>query len=359
VIALYSTTPTLGQTGYPNHGYLAWENLTSTATDGTKGHFFWEQAAAGLTLTTDTLQIISVRDSVPGTQVRSTILGAGVGQIVDFDQLQFQDSTFVRNSGNYLRALVGEGGTNQGFARVMAFDPTPGTVTINSANPAACATAGMVCDGTRDLGISDAVFVRDFIANRASGVSSIAINQNGLTMLVRADSIYALNQTLGQTGLMRAGSGAVGMDFHPSNNFDANIQGTAGLGGSGSPSNRLVFAARPDSSIDVFDTFFYGEVTDTTTLGATIPVPIRNSLIGPVRAATRGGNTLLFGLTAYGLVQVQLPTITNSLFPTAGFRASAPGMASVPRIVSSGTRTPSGAGDTAPQSGRKQSPPRE
>ena len=99
VIALYSTTPTPGQVGYPNRGYLAWENLTSAAVDGTKGHFFWEQAAASLVLTTDTLQVIAVRDSVPGVPVRSTILGAGVGQIVDFDLLQFQDSTFVRNSG--------------------------------------------------------------------------------------------------------------------------------------------------------------------------------------------------------------------------------------------------------------------
>jgi len=284
---------------------------------------------------------------VPGTQVRSVILGAGVGQIVDFDQLQFQDSTFVRNSGNYLRALVAEGGTNQGFARVMAFDPTPGTMTITAAVDSICVAAGLVCTGTRDRGISDGVFVRDFIVNRASGVSSIAINQNGRTMLVRADSIYAFNQTLGQTGLMRAGSGAVGMDFHPSNDFDANTRGTGGFGGTGSPNNRLVFAARPDSSIDVFDTFFYGQVTEGPG-GVTVPVPIRNSLIGPVRAATRAGNTLLFGLTSFGLVQVQLPSITNP-FPTAGLRASAPAPASVPRIVSSGAR----------RTTRDLSPPRE
>ena len=353
VLALYSTTPTPGQAGYPNRGYLAWENLTSTAIDGAKGHFFWEQAASGLTLTTDTLQIIEVRDSVPGVPVRRNILGAGVGQIVDFDLLQFQDSTFVRNSGNYLRALVGEGGRNQGFARVMAFDPTPGVDTLYSPPPAdtlaGCHAAGLYCLGAIDRGISDAVFVRDFIANRASGVSSIAINQNGLTMLVRADSIYAFNQTLGLTGIMRAGSGAVGMDFHPSNNFDANARGTGGFGGTGSPNNRLVFAARPDSSIDVFDTFFYGEVTDNSVGGATIPVPIRNSLIGPVRAATDGVNTLLFGLTAQGLVKVTLPSITNSLFPTAGLRASAPAPASVPRIVSSGAR----------RTNRDPSPPRE
>ena len=67
------------------------------------------------------------------------------------------------------------------------------------------------------------------------------------------------------------------MDFHPSNNFDAGIRGA---GGAGYQNSRLLFAARPDSSIDVFDTYFFGEVTDTTALGATVPIPIRNASAG-------------------------------------------------------------------------------
>jgi len=327
VIAVYSTTPTPGQTGYPNRGYLAWENLTRTTVDSVKGHFFWEPGTAALTLTTDTLQVIEVRDSVPGVAVRQTLLGAGVGITADFDRLEFQDSTFVRSAGNYLRALVGEGGTNTSLARVLAFDPSAGTAVIKG-NPldSICIKGLLDCTGVTDRGISDAVFVRDFIANRASAVSSIAINENGLTMAVRADSVYVFDRTLRQTGIIGAGSGATGMDFHPSNTFDA---GTRGAGGAGYQNSRLLFAARPDSSIDVFDSYFYGEVTDTTALGATVPVPIRNALVGPVRVATYAGNTVLFGLTSFGLVSVQLPNITNSLFPVAPQRPVIP---STPRV---------------------------
>jgi hypothetical protein len=327
VLAVYSTTPTGGQTGYPNRGYLAWENLTRTTVDSVKGHFFWEPGVAALTLTTDTLQVIEVRDSVPGQLVRQTLLGAGVGITADFDRLEFQDSTFVRNSGNFLRTLVGEGGATQGLARVLAFDATAGT-SVLAGNPADsnCINGTLNCTGVTDRGISSDVYVRDFIANRASAVSSIAINESGGTMMVRADSIYVFDRTLRQTGIIGAGSGATGMDFHPGNTFDA---ATRGAGGVGYQNSRLVFAARPDSSIDVFDTFFYGEVTDTTALGATVPVPIRNALIGPVRVATYSGSTYLFGLTALGLVSVQLPSLTNSLFPVSAQR---PVVNPMPRI---------------------------
>jgi hypothetical protein len=266
-----------------------------------------------------------------------------------FDRMPFQDSTFVRNSGNYLRALVGEGGGNLAFARALSFDATAGTVVI-AGNPAdtMCTLGYLNCRGVEDVGISAAVYVSDFVVNRASRITSIAVNFNGGTMLVRADSIYAFDRTLKLTGMMQVSGAAVGMDFHPGNNFDANTRGTGGFGGAGSPNNRLVFAARPDSSIDVFDTYFYGEVTDTTTLGTIIPIPMRNALIGPVRAATYGGNTVLLGLTSFGLVKVQLPSITNSLFPTAGMGASTPAPVSVPRIVSSGLR-PSGRAPTPPR----------
>jgi hypothetical protein len=317
VVAVYSTTPT-GAQGVPNRGYLAWENLTRTTVDSVKGHFFWEAGASALTLATDTLQVLEVRDSVPGVPVRQILLGAGVGITANFDLLEFQDSTFVRSSGDYLRSLVGEGGTDQGFARVLAFDSKAGTAVLTgNLADSVCINGTFSCTGVTDLGISDAVFVRDFLANRASAVSSIAINENGGTMLVRADSIYVFDRTLRQTGIIGAGKGATGMDFHPANNFDAGVRGA---GGAGYQNSRLLFAARPDSSIDVFDSYFFGEVTDTTALGATVPVPIRNALIGPVRVATYSGSTYLFGLTALGLVSVQLPNLTNSLFPVSAQR---------------------------------------
>ena len=55
----------------------------------------------------------------------------------------------------------------------------------------------------------------------------------------------------------------------------------------------------------MFDTFF-GDF-----LGS---IPVRDPIIGPLRVARDvGGNQLLFGVTATGLLVLQLPPITNPL----------------------------------------------
>jgi len=94
------------------------------------------------------------------------------------------------------------------------------------------------------------------------------------------------------------------MDMNYDHAFQAGNPGTAPFGGPAPNSNnRVVFAARPDGNIDVFDTFFYGIVGS---------VPVRDPIIGPLRVGKdTGGNQLLFGITARGLVMVRLQTITN------------------------------------------------
>jgi hypothetical protein len=162
------------------------------------------------------------------------------------------------------------------------------------------------CTAVVDRGVSEGIFLRDFLVNRASRVLSIATNFNGRTNLVRADSIYAFDFTLRQTGLMDVGGANPGMDFPRENTFDAATRGTGGFGGSLNPNDRLVFAARPDANIDVFDTYFYGRVAT---------IPIRDPIIGPVRVATNGsGQRILVGVTATGIVVLRLPAVTN-LFP--------------------------------------------
>src|SRR5439155_15704715 len=106
IYAVYSTTPTTGQSGnFANHGTLRWENLTSAAPES---HFFWEQAEAGASPgNTDTLQIIVDRGPSIGATVQ---LSAACGVIVDLKELAFLDSTYVRSSGNFTHALIGEGG---------------------------------------------------------------------------------------------------------------------------------------------------------------------------------------------------------------------------------------------------------
>ena len=86
----------------------------------------------------------------------------------------------------------------------------------------------------------------------------------------------------------------------PNNAFDANARVSGAL----NKNDRLVFAARPDAFIDVFDTYWYSRVAT---------VPIRDTIVGPVRVASIGGTLYLVGVTSRGLVVVQLPNFTNPL----------------------------------------------
>jgi len=313
VIAVYSTTPTSGQS-FPGQGYLAWENLSQTGTPSGKGHLFWEQANVQAAGSQDTIQIISTMYNGSGGTAFDTIIGAGAGMILDPGRLVFRDTTFVRNSGNFLRVLVGEGGGGLSLARVMAYDGARGRSTTRGVS---AVIAGVTLSNVvqRDTGITAAGLVQDFIGNRASSVTAVAANFNGSTNLVRADSIYVFDNTLRQSGILQVSGAAHGMDVAPSHVFSANARGTNTIPGDGDADARIVFAARPDSSIDVFDTYFFGRVTDTAT--ADVPIPIRNALVGAVRVTPDLGGTVLTGITNQGLVVVRLPTLTNPFMAPA------------------------------------------
>jgi hypothetical protein len=305
VFAVYSTTPSAGQS-QPLRGYVAWEELTAPA--GTpNGHFFWEPSTQSASLATDTLEVIGVRDVVPGQPVRDTILGGAVGVTADFAQLGYQDSTYVRNSGDFNHAVIGEGGgpSALAFARAFTWDSRTGTTAISGG--ACTSIVGLVlrCAGIRDQGISDGVFVRDFIGNRSSRVTAVATNFNGRTNFVRADSVYVFDWTLRQTGILQVAGVNPGMDVNPNHRFDAGVRGSGGFGGVGSPNDRLVYAARPDANIEVFDTYWYQSIAI---------IPVRDLIIGPVRAALNGaGQQVLVAVTQYGVVVVPLATVSNPL----------------------------------------------
>jgi hypothetical protein len=326
VFAVYSSAPTPAQPGpFTSRGYLASENLSSPIT-ARSGHLFYETASPG----TDTLQVIAVRDTLPGQPIRDTILGAGIGVLVDLTTVAFQESTFVRNSGDFNHAVVGEGGFNQGFARALSLDGRAPVTTLilppcPLLNPSTGAVIGLLnCTAIVDRGVSPGILVRDFLVDRAAKVLSVATNFNGRTSLVRADSIYAFDYTLRLTGLLPVPSGQPGMDFDPNNAFDANTRTSGAL----NKNDRLVFAARPDAFIDVFDTYWYSRVAT---------VPIRDTIIGPIRVASISGTLVLVGVTSRGLVVVRLPNATNP-FPVR----QQPGVALQPvRVVPS---TPKRAG---------------
>jgi hypothetical protein len=273
VILAYSTTPTPGQSVpfSSNNGTLRWEDLTN----GTS-HFFFEQAIGQSAARADTLEVIRF----DGTSGAATVLlPAAQGTVVDINRLGFRDTTFVRGSGNFDRAIFGEGGTVNG-SRAMIYNASTG---FNTPNP--------YIDG----GVSSASDVSDFIANAFSKVRGVAINRDGSLVAVRGDSTYLLNGSLRLQGTLATTAGSAGIDFHPQNDFTLAL------------SSRLIFAASSEPLIDVFDTNCYQKVAT---------VQIRDPIIGPVKAALRSnGQLVLVGATAKGVVIATLPNTFTTTCP--------------------------------------------
>lgn len=299
IYAVYSTTPTAAQgSGFTNRGTLRSEQV---GTGALQSHFFWEQAEVVPSSDADTLQIIV--DRGPGV-APDTVLGGNCGRMVNMDNLAFFDTTFVRNSGNFTHAFIGEGGSlGARFARALNYSATRGVSVFNCA---AGAVAGFPLSGREefDRGLTPGARVADFIGNTATSVKAIATNFNGLTNMIRADSIYVLNEALRLMGIIQVTGNNVGTDLNFDHKFDANVAGTPTFGGPFSPNDRLVFSARPDANVDVFDTFFYGLVAG---------VSLRDPVTGPLRVAKDpvSGAQILIGVTNVGVVVARLPAITN------------------------------------------------
>ncbi|MGH7651414.1 MAG: YncE family protein [Gemmatimonadaceae bacterium] len=270
VILAYSTTPTPGQS-VPfefNNGTLRWEDLTNQTS-----HFFFEQAIGQSAARSDTLEVIRFDGNTgAATTLVPYTTGSPTSTVIDISRLGFRDTTFVRGSGNFQRAIFGEGGAVNG-SRAMTYDVSKGS---DPARP------------WIDLGVSPASDVSDFIANAFSKVQGVAINRDGSLVAIRGDSTYLLNGTLRLQGVLPTSAGDAGLDFHPSN--DATMFPLL---------SRLIFAASSQPLIDVYDTFCYQKVAT---------IQIRDPIIGPVKAALRpNGQLVLVGATARGVVIASLP----------------------------------------------------
>ena len=296
IYAIYSTTPTIDQSDFPLRGSLRWENLTSATP---QSHFFWEHAVRAPSPDLDTLQILADRGPFA---IEDTVLSLAHGAMGLIADLVFQDSTFVRNSGNFTHALAGEGGGDLNFARAIGYNGNAALVQFIDTTVVEGVT--IIGPTERDFGITPGVRVRDFIANTATPIRSIAINFNGLTNLIRADSVYVLNESLRLMGLISASGANPGMDFNFDHAFDAATGGTPTFGGSLNPNDRIVFVAESGPEIGVYDTFNYQRI---------FTIPIRDPVIGPLRVAKLQGGTeqMLIGVTQRGVVTVRLPVITN------------------------------------------------
>jgi len=313
VFALYSTSPTASSTPpFNGHGTLRMEKLINTTNRNLMyGKFFWEIATVPPGLGVDTLRIVLDR----GRGFNKVVLSACAGVTVDIATMGLGNKTFARNSGNFVHAFFGEGGnTAAAFARVMSYD-SRFPLSHGPATAQGCPTGAVVRDSGEndvDLGMSPGIHVSDFISNTGVSVLGIATNFNGLTNAVRADSIYYLDQDLRRKVTSAAPPGTSpstpGMDMNYFHDFAPTGQcppGSTYCGGGTDKNQRLIFSANPNGNIDVFDTYF-GDF-----LGS---IPVRDPIIGPLRVARDvGGNQLLFGVTATGLLVLQLPPITNPL----------------------------------------------
>jgi len=279
--------------------------INSSDTTQLFGHLFWELGALGQNVTGDTLRIEMIR---PTLGQRAVVLTACRQVTIDFGSFGLGDQTFVRNTGNFTHAFVGEGGSNIELSSARVFAYSAKKQLIRPAN--SCNMGGVIPEsGTddQDFGMSPGVHVSDFISNTGVHVVSIATNFNGLTNLVRAgtDSTYYLDEGLRLWGTSSVGSSTPGMDMNYNHNFEPGPSCAVNCGGgSGNINERMVFTASPDTSIRVFDTFFFNQQRK---------ISIRDPIIGPLRVAfdATSGQQYLFGITTRGLVVVSLPTITN------------------------------------------------
>lgn len=279
-VLVYSTTPTPGQSApFPNMGTLRWENLTKKTS-----HFFFEQAIGQTQNASDTLEIIRFASGGVGSDstllpYKQTVMGPNgpynYSIVARLPYLAFRDTTFVRNSGNFRRAVFGEGGPVLG-SRAMTYDATMG---FDSTPPIPVI----------DNGISRPIDVSDFIANTFARVQGVGINFDGEISAVKGDSTYLFDRMLRLQGILQSRPSGGGLDFHPLN-AGANAANLR---------TRLSFVASSEPVIDVFDTWCYRKIAS---------VPIRDPIIGPVKAAVRpNGQLVLVGATIRGVTLVALP----------------------------------------------------
>jgi hypothetical protein len=276
VVLTYSTTPTPGQSGpFENRGTVRWENLTRRMS-----HFFYEHAIGSIDGRSDTLEIERYAAGGVGSDsvlvpFQQMVGGSPYSIVARLDRIPFRDTTFVRNSGNFRRVVIGEGGPVMG-SRALTYDVTTG---FDMTPPLPIV----------DRGISRPIDVSDFVANAYARVQGVGINFDGELAAVKGDSTYIFDNTLRLQGILQSRPSIGGIDFHPLN---------AGVN-TGALNTRLAFVASAESVIDVFDTYCFRLIAS---------VPIRDPIVGPIRASVRpNGQIVLVGATIRGVTLVALP----------------------------------------------------
>ncbi len=299
---VFSTTPTGGQTGeFANKGTIRYENITRRMS-----HLFFEHATFLRDNKGDTLEVRRFKSGNYGSDstlvpfpividpvTATTQPTKDAGFLVTLADLGFRDTTFVRNSANFKRAILGEGGIAKG-SRTLTYDADAGLrrVSLQVPRPDSSGTIDDYISRLSfvDVGISPPSDVSDLIANAFSPVRGVAVSADGELFAIRADSTYLFNNTLRLYGLLQTQGGNPGFDFHPLNAPGANLSG-------GTLANRLSFAASREPVLEIFDTRCFRRVA---------VVAIKDPIIGPLKTAVRGSRIVAVGATARGVVVLDL-----------------------------------------------------
>jgi hypothetical protein len=299
VLLAYSTTPTAGQSlPFTNQGSIRWEDLTNETS-----HFFFEQSIGQTgNGTIDTLEIERHPSAGFGAPALLVPFRQGpfiTGPDTSYYSIQFRlaevgfrDTTFTRNSGDFAHAIFGEGGSIAGAgnapnARALTYDVNVGLIPTFTDKGHTYALPVPVIDA----GVSAPTDVTDFIANTSTRVSGVAVNLDGLTNAIRADSTYLINATLRLTGMLQTSGGNAGLDFHPKNFGEPRPGATGGT--------QMMFSSSTQPQIEVYN---------TNNGQRCMLVPTRDPVIGPIKAALlAGGNTVVVGATQFGVVIITIP----------------------------------------------------
>ena len=296
---VFSTTPTGGQTGgFADKGTIRYENITRRSS-----HLFFEHATFLRDNKGDTLEVVRLKSGTYGSDstlvpfpIRMDAPGfptRDAGFLVTLADVGFRDTTFVRNSANFRRAIFGEGGVAKG-SRTLTYDADR-QLRRASQQVVTDTTTGQVTTYTSqlafvDAGVSQPSDVSDLIANAFSPVRGVAVSADGELFAIRADSTYLFNNTLRLYGLLQSQGGNAGFDFHPLNAPGANLSG-------GTLATRLSFAASREPVLEVFDTRCFQRVG---------VIAIKDPIIGPLKTAVRGNRIVAVGVTARGVVVLDL-----------------------------------------------------
>ena len=296
---VFSTTPTGGQSGgFADKGTIRYENITRRSS-----HLFFEHATFLRDNKGDTLEVVRFKSGTYGSD--STLVPFPIkmdapgkptrdaGFLVTLADLGFRDTTFVRNSANFKRAIFGEGGVAKG-SRTLTYDADAGLRRVTQ-QVVTDTTLGTVTTYTSqlsfvDAGVSPPSDVSDLIANAFSPVRGVAVSADGELFAIRADSTYLFNNTLRLYGLLQTVGGNAGFDFHPLNAPGPNLSG-------GTLATRLSFAASREPILEVFDTRCFQRVG---------VIAIKDPIIGPLKTAVRGSRIVAVGATARGVVVLDL-----------------------------------------------------